>query len=462
MTPILDDWDFAHQRNPDLTVRDFAQSIGKSYAATRKALQRAKKKSRPPNARVVVTEPDPDPAFREKKEKSDFTADGNRATAESISDRIMSVDDLVKHLNIDLEIWIIERSVVNKWEGYRKDKRTSMEYDQGLATGFVEDSGKLHIAPLFQVKIWLVKRHPEALSPVISPVLVVISEVGPPRPRIGSWHKALILADPHWGFRRDFRTGKLTPFHDRRALSIALQIAAEICPEKTIFAGDIFDLSDWTDKFLRSPELYWTTQPAITEAAEWMGKFRSVCAEMDVIEGNHDERLHRTLLAHFISAYDLRPADRLEEAPPMSIPGLLGLERLGVNYIGDYPNGRVMLNQGIQIIHGNTARSGYGSTASAILNKASISVGYGHIHRMEYLSKTIWRGDQPSIIHAFSPGCLCRIDGKVPGSPREAEWQQGIAVVYYDPDGWEHSIEPIAINNGKAHYQGRVYEGIDE
>ena len=57
------------------------------------------------------------------------------------STRIKSIDDLIEHCDIDLDVWEIERYVVNKWEvGSNVD-------------------GTIIVEPLFQIKAWLKKNN---------------------------------------------------------------------------------------------------------------------------------------------------------------------------------------------------------------------------------------------------------------------------------------------------------------
>jgi hypothetical protein len=50
----------------------------------------------------------------------------------------------------------------------------------------------------------------------------------------------------------------------------------------------------------------------------------------------------------------------------------------------------------------------------------------------------------------------------LPGRPRSQNWQQGIGVGFYDPEGDAHAVYPIAIVNGRAVYGGVVFEADDE
>jgi hypothetical protein len=74
-------------------------------------------------------------------------------------------------------------------------------------------------------------------------------------------------------------------------------------------------------------------------------------------------------------------------------------------------------------------------------------------------TRTIWSREGFRTISAFSPGCLCRIDGAVPGSSHGMQWQQGAAVVWYDEEST--TIVPIPINAGRACFQGEIIEAFD-
>ena len=60
----------------------------------------------------------------------------------------------------------------------------------------------------------------------------------------------------------------------------------------------------------------------------------------------------------------------------------------------------------------------------------------------------------------WSMGCLCRVDGKVPGVKARQNWQQAIGFVEYLKTG-EHTITPIEIVSGRAIFRGKMYEARD-
>lgn len=366
----------------------------------------------------------------------------NTRAVESKSIRITTLEQLIAYCQIDLEVWAVERHVINKWEVGAKDER-----------------GAIVVEPLFQVKAWLVKRRPEAIKPVIAPVNINVRLPRPPE-RSRGLKAALILPDTQFGFSREVYGGKLIPFHDRLALDAARQIAQVIEPDTTVLLGDVNDLSGWSDKFIHRPEFYFTTQPALIEAAWYLRQVRALTrGTVYDLEGNHDLRIETQVITHLVDAYQLRSADNLEAAPVLSIDNLLGLARMGVTYVPGYPDGEVWINPALRCIHGEKVRGQPGQTAAAVVRDANESVLFGHIHRIELATRTIPTQGGCRTVTACSPGCLCHIDGRVPGSKRSDQWQQGLAVVWYDEESAQ--IVPVGIHAGRAVYAGEVYQGRD-
>jgi hypothetical protein len=417
-----------------LTWNQIAEQYNEPYNAVRNRYRRymAKKK------RVSTPQQKANDGERVTDEAS-----GNMREVESSSPRITTLQQLIDYCKIDLDVWLIERHVINKWEVGAKDPATGM----------------ILVEPLFQVKASLVKRHPEQISPVISPVHINVKFPHPPE-RSRGLKAALILPDLQTGFSREIFCGKLTPFHDRLAMDVVRQIAQVVEPDVSVFLGDFIDYSGWSDKYIKRPEFYWTTQAALIEGAWYAAQIRAVTrSKTYVIEGNHDLRPETQLITHLIEAYQLKSADNLDAAPVMSVDNLLGLSRMGITYVPGYPNGEVWINQTTRCIHGDKVRAQPGQTAAAVVRDANENTIYGHCHRREMAVKTVpYRGGYRTVT-AYSPGCLCHVDGRVPGSKRGDQWQQGAAVVYYDDE--TASICPIDIFNGRAVFDGKVYEGRD-
>ena len=391
--------------------------------------------------------------FKIKEKMSDI----NHSEVTSTDKRITTVEELLKFCDIDLEEWSLERAVVNKYETPRKDvKKHIIWKDSSIQEGYVEDTGGMFVQQLIQVKAWLIRRKPLPIYPVVSPVQTVITKrdrVSKPQRTDRDIFTALIVPDTHFGFSKDLYDGVLEPFHSRNALSIALDIAHVYNLNKIIFLGDTLDLPDWSDKFLRAPEFMHTTQPSIVEAAWWFAQFRAAApeAEISVLEGNHDIRFRNSIIKHIAAGYGLRPAQEMDLPPSWSIPRLLGLHTMDINWVGDYPNNSVWINETLKAVHGNVTGQP-GQTAHKVIKDSDVSIIFGHIHRAEMSIKTIFgKGGSKNIV-GYSPGTACRVDGIVPGVKKDQQWSLGLALVNYNH--YESNISHISVNEGNAMVNG--------
>jgi metallophosphoesterase superfamily enzyme len=383
---------------------------------------------------------------------------GNTREIDSHATRITSLQQLLDYCKVDLKTWSIERHVINKWEVGRKAVTKSLKFNDGIIDGTLKDDGGINVEPLFQIKVWLVKRKPEAIKPVISPVYIK-SKLAKLSERTRELKSALILPDPQFGFSRNIMNGELVPFHDRLALDVVLQISRVLHPDTIIYSGDVNDWSGWSDKFIRKPEFYFTTQPALIEASWYIRQTQQTAKKTIILEGNHDMRPEVMIMTHLVDAYGLRSADQLTESPVFSVDNLLGLTRMGVEYITGYPDVQYWLNSNTRVIHGEKVRGQPGQTAAAVVRDANENVIFGHIHRIERATKTVPTQDGYRTVTAYSPGCLCHVDGRVPGSKKSDQWQQGAAVVWYDEE--TTTIVPIDIYKGRAIYSGEIFQGVD-
>lgn len=397
------------------------------------------------------------------KQKIEFEQDGNTATARGYSTRrIRTLQDLIEVCQIDEEVWDIPKARVNKWEVGAKVAKKSIVWENGqIVEGMIEDPGKLTIEPLFQVEAHLVKRHPEPLEPVVSPVRISPTRLKKRQPALVTNDNTLVLADPHFGFCRDEMTGELKPFHDRRALSIALQMAKDLQPDTIVILGDYADLAEFSDKFARGPELFRTTQPAIIEGTWFLTQLRLACPRARIIwiEGNHDARWEKFLVKHAQQVYRLHKGMGFNARAVTELPYLFNVDELDVEYIGDYPNGEAWISDEAKAIHGFKVRSNPGATATAIIADALETTVFGHVHDIEMATKTLWRRNGPQIVTAFCPGCLCHIDGRVPAIKAHMNWQQGIGVLQHH--GKEVLPVPVHIREGVAYYNNKQYTADD-
>jgi hypothetical protein len=61
----------------------------------------------------------------------------------------------------------------------------------------------------------------------------------------------------------------------------------------------------------------------------------------------------------------------------------------------------------------------------------------------------------------MSPGCLCRVDGAVPGVSSRPDWQQGFGVITRHRETGATTMHPVQIHDGIAMYGGKTYSGVD-
>jgi hypothetical protein len=76
-----------------------------------------------------------------KVESETHEVDGDTWSVSMDATRIKSLEQLVEHCSVDLNLWEVDRFVCNKWE-----------------VGAKNDAGRIAVEPLFQVKAWFKKR----------------------------------------------------------------------------------------------------------------------------------------------------------------------------------------------------------------------------------------------------------------------------------------------------------------
>lgn len=380
------------------------------------------------------------------------------------AERIWTVEQLLEAMEIGLDEWEITKIVGNKWEGYRSGKIVNLTYEGGrIEEGSIEDLGGLIIEPLIQVKVWLVRKHPVEVHPMVHPVHINMPTPGRSTPRGGGVESALILPDTQFGFERNLRTGKLTPYHDREALDIALQLAESYEFDYIFHLGDVVDLANFTKKFKRTPEqMYGVMHPTFAEAVWWLAQFRQT-ARMAVLEGNHDVRLPNLIMDLIPALYELHDVwGDVEVEPVWSLAHMLKLDELGIKWVPGYPNNQVWLNDWLVVEHGNVSRKGSGDTAAEINKHRTYSTIFGHIHRTEIASRIIRDRHGQRTVWAMSPGFLGHIDGRVPGHrPRTQEWSQGVGIVQFASDSPHIFPTFVPIESGQAIYDGMLWTARD-
>jgi hypothetical protein len=278
----------------------------------------------------------------------------------------------------------------------------------------------------------------------------------------------VLLPDPQIGYRR-YENGDLDPMHDEVAMAATLRLIGAIRPDRIINLGDFLDLAEWSSKFVVDPEFVFTTQPALDRAHRYLAEQRAAAgpeAEMDLLGGNHDDRLSLGIVKNAKAALRLRQAETPESWPVLSVPFLLRLDDLGVTYTGAYPAGRIKVAQAHSSQAPLVALHGERLDMAKQAKSERQSTVQGHAHHVSMHAETYEVDGEPVEVESWSIGCLCRTDGAVPstkggsddkGRPfrRHESWQQAIGVVTETEDGWW--LEPVRIRNGVAMWNGKRY-----
>ncbi len=115
-----------------------------------------------------------------------------------------SLEDALAEYEVDLSVWEVERYVVNKWQGYRKDKAVDLDYEDGVITGTVKDSGGVNKVWMYQIKVWLQRKTPTRVA--AERLLESIGTRSPKVPEIkrtkkGSYMLEVSIMDVHYGMR---------------------------------------------------------------------------------------------------------------------------------------------------------------------------------------------------------------------------------------------------------------------
>jgi len=348
--------------------------------------------------------------------------------------QVTSLAGLLAAGGVDTHTWHVDKHVVNRWE---------------VANAAGE------VTPLWQVKAWLSRR---LLSRIERAPFFAVPSSEPGDSR--AVRTALILPDTQTGFTWGPGHQTLIPYHDRRALEVARLMAAALDPDEVIWLGDNQDFEELSLKFTRDPLAAQTTQPGIDEQAWWYSRFKVSAprASHRVFDGNHEHRMEKALQERAPWAVHLKAPG--SDRAVMSVPYLLGLDDMGIEWLGEYGSEWWLWDK-VRISHGDTVASGGGRTVSKVAAASSFSQVFGHIHHLEMACKTIWGPNGAETIGVMSPGCLCRVDGAVPGVKARPDWQQGVGVLELDEETGNVTMHPVQIVNGRAVYAGQVYVATD-
>lgn len=356
---------------------------------------------------------------------------------------VRNLDELYEQANIDPRVWTTDGFEVSSWPTTMRLRKTGTEGQR------LDDE-------IAVIRSWRVvaKFRRKVDDPVGETDWTGEPLRRQPRVSQGSTKSCLVVPDMHIGYAWAENHTALVPLHDWNAIDCMLQVQAMLQPDEIQNLGDFLDLAPFS-RFDCPLALRDTTNPAIRTAYSIFRMQREISpgALFDVQGGNHDNRTER---AHIGTEWDGLTSAK-GKAPALSFATLCHLDELDITW-RNYGDHRYLFGK-VKIHHGDVIKSKGGLTVAKVIENSETSVGFGHIHRLEQASRTVWGPNGPRVRTAFSPGTLARTDGMVPGVSRTPDWQQGFAIVYYDEEQDQEYVELIQIVRGTCFFRGQRIVG---
>ena len=267
----------------------------------------------------------------------------------------------------------------------------------------------------------------------------------PPRPfavpipftakrRAGGLKVALHWTDTHF------------PFQDDQVLAVVASLAQELQPDVLIHGGDLLDCYG-ISKFDKDPTRRHSLQDEIDQAKEHLHQMAQIVphAERWLLEGNHEDRLRRTIWSLPGGAAELARLTSFQEA--MSWPVLLGLDEIGWKWVPADKQSHTSIIPKLITKHGTVVRKWSSYTARGEWERYGRGGLSGHTHRMG----GFYHRDHNGAICWWEGGCTCDLN---PSYMMDPDWQNGCLVITWDESDGRFSVEPVFIQDGAAIFRG--------
>jgi predicted phosphodiesterase len=226
------------------------------------------------------------------------------------------------------------------------------------------------------------------------------------------------------------------PQHDVQAWRAALAWIADHRPDEIIIGGDFLELESCSQHGgVARPAMLLEEAEAGKRALRELREAAGHSASILYIEGNHETRLARTVVANLPTIEGV-----------VSIPSLLGLDELGITWA---PGGVPVRRGKLSFIHGSFANEYH---AAKHLRVYGTSVTYGHTHRPQVSTRATATS---SLQGSFAMGCLRTLEpGWLNGVP--AGWAHGFGIYEIHPDG-DFTVYPVIMGDRKFSWGGKIY-----
>lgn len=228
------------------------------------------------------------------------------------------------------------------------------------------------------------------------------------------------------------------PFHDEKALKLFLLFLQHEKPDWLVINGDFQDFWE-ISKYDIAPRAGKTFWEEIQMGRSILASFRRLLPQARItwIEGNHEFRLRQ---------YLIRKAQALYDLPGLSVPELMRLDALDIEYVASkkvlsrFSDNYIRLGD-LYIGHWDKVSKHAGYAAKNLVEEKGVSLIQGHTQRFGVHARRTIDG---RILVGLENFCLCSMHPTYVSHPN---WQLGFSVVYHQPATGRFDLHPILIRD---------------
>lgn len=217
------------------------------------------------------------------------------------------------------------------------------------------------------------------------------------------------------------------PYHDWRAVELAIQIGREFKPDTLVFEGDFFDCYTISDYEKDPHKACNTIQQEVQESTALLLRIEKEIRPKKVVfvEGNHEDRVSRYLRKNAPKLMGL-----VDTRSVLGIPDRYQFVPFG-------PKNKYWASPKLIVTHGTRANK---YCASAMVERFKVSVLFGHTHRLQEFNICTADGRR---LKGKTNGWLGDLDRAAEYVNDVADWAHAITLGYFTPDGdfWLQDIE---------------------
>lgn len=240
-------------------------------------------------------------------------------------------------------------------------------------------------------------------------------------------------------YRRVFWPDTHTPFHDPKAVAVAIEIAADFQPHELVFQGDFQDCY-CVSQYSQDPEKnFMLLRDELKEGKRLMHEIVKKVKPKSVVflEGNHENRIPR-----YIATYGTRLAGMLTTREILGIPDTW-------NYLPYGQKGHYRMGNWLAT-HGTICGK---HVAAAMVQKYGCNVLFAHVHKIQRYQTTNFAGEHMT---GLTNGWLGDRVHAAEYVKDVAGWCHGLGLGVWRRDG-KGDIQAVSIEDYKAIAFGKEF-----